>query len=148
VNELLELTGLINFYSIHKVQRYRNVLMDMTGNFLFRLTIIILTLVIAFISSVFLEHFQRYHLLINRNDVQTTFPQVQCLWLINKKKRQSLFRCRLKTFFQVLQPAVPPKGQVSLALIIIIIIIIIIIMQDALRRLERVFSVAMVFVKR
>ena len=53
--------------------------MDTKGTWLFRLTIIICTVVITFILSVFQEHFQRYHLLNNRNDVQPAFPQIQCI---------------------------------------------------------------------
>ena len=80
--------------------------MDMTGAFLFRLTIIILTLVITFIPSVFLEHFQRYHLLIKRNDVQPNFPQVVAM-ADQQEKKQSLILRRPKTFFQVLRSLRP-----------------------------------------
>ena len=79
VKKLLEPTGLITFlYSIHRVERYRNLLVDMKGILLFRSIIIILT-VITFILFVSLEHRQRYYLLSNQNDVQPTFTQVQCL---------------------------------------------------------------------
>ena len=52
------------FYSLHKVKRCRNFqIEDMKGTFIFRLTIIILTVVIKLIlSGFFLERFQRYHL--------------------------------------------------------------------------------------
>ena len=62
VKELLEPARLIYFIVNIKL---RNFLMDMKGTFLFRLTIIILTVVITFILSVSLEHFQRYHPLSN-----------------------------------------------------------------------------------
>ena len=62
VKELLKPARLINFIGNIKL---RSFLMDMKGTFLFRLPIIILTVVITFILSVSLEHFQRYHPLSN-----------------------------------------------------------------------------------
>ena len=64
--------------SIFRTHSLTNQTREKCVDFLFRLTIIILTVVITFILSFFLEHFQRYHLRSNRNDVQPTFPQVQC----------------------------------------------------------------------
>lgn len=75
--------------------------MDIKGTLLFRLTIIILSIVIASMVG-FSRALLKVPFLSNRNGVQPTFTQVHRLCLINKKKRYLLFpRCHLASICEV-----------------------------------------------